>query len=294
MRSWVLALPIGEEVWAWNEARGDYEPRTILEPYAQRLVAETRRALAHWASVALPGTEPYTPPVITEHERSGARLGSLLDAKIAPTPTGRGVYLLVDWTAEAARDITALKRRHVSIGTLPTYRDGDGAVFAPLIDEMSLTEHPRLKTIGTIQDTLALRLADAPPTRETPMTPEEMMILIEELTTRLAALEQWQATELAKEQAEDAVDPAMVVDAAAMDAADMTPEQQAAAAEDEMVTKLSDRIVAQVTTKLGAMRLGNAPAAQPPIKPPKLTKLEAAKQAGKSGRAAIAASLSTP
>lgn len=286
MRSWVLALPIGVEFWAWDPSREDYVPRTVQLHEAQALVNETRRALAHWRAVALPGSTPYTPPVIEEHERAGKRLGSLLDAKLAPSPAGSlGLYLLVDWTSEAAANIRALKSRHVSIGTLPTYRDGDGAVFAPVIDELSLTEHPRLKTIGSIQDTLALRLADAPhPPRETTMTIEEMMKLIEELRAEVDALKAWHA----EASAEEAAPAAELADG------EMTEEE--AKAEDELIVKLSDKIAkkvgADLMTKLSGMRLGNAPAAPAPAKAPTLTKLAKAKAAGKSGRAAILDSLS--
>jgi hypothetical protein len=298
MRRWIFALPVETEVWAWSEAAQDYLPRFVTEAEGAALVAETQRALAHWRAVAPAGLTPYTPPILVEHQRQGARQGGIEDVRLAGVGDRRGIYLLAAWTEQAWARVCSDVSTRVSIGTTPKYRDGDGAEFGPLIDELSLTEHPRLKSIGTIQDTMALRLADALNTRGAIVTPEEMMAKFEELMAANAAL----------------MDRVAALEAALAEEAELADEEKKEEEKVELadegdkeaaVMALSDRLVAgllpslerMIGAQLKGMRLGdvNGRGANPPIPEPEPKtaeeRLAAAKKRGLKGEAAVLASL---
>jgi hypothetical protein len=287
MKSWVFALPVDVEVWAWSPTAQDYLPRLVTEAEAAQLVSETQRALAHWRAVAPAGSTPYTPPILVEHQRAGQRQGGILDARLAGAGDRRGVYLLADWTEGAWSRVVADMTAHVSIGTVPSYRDGDGETFGPLIDELSLTEHPRLKSIGTIQDTMALRLADALHTGVL-MTPEEMMAKLEELAAMCAA-QQEQINALMASKADEA-EAEMIgeaMDAADEGAADEEKKDEGMALADQIVSKLTPVMTAQIEAQLkrhlGTLRLGDvgAPGGQP--FPPARTQAERLAEAKRKG-----------
>lgn len=292
MKSWVFALPTNREFWAWDATKKDYTPRVVTTEQARQLVAETLRALEFWRSIAPAGSTPYTPPVLREHERAGRRCGSILDCKLSGLLEKRGVWLFVDWLDATAADIEAYNSQYVSIGTVQSYRDGSGQVFGPIVDELSLTEHPRLRGIGTIQDTLTLRLSDA---MEVVMTKEEVEAMMAPLMEQLAA-QQAVIDELKQAQAEkgagEGEPPADLADEENLDELDAADDEEKKP--DEMETRLADRITKQVlegvTTQLGTMRLGAYPAAPPPAgKTPRtvVEKLAAAKAKGLTGQAAI-------
>lgn len=287
MKSWVFALPTNREFWAWDKAKQRYTPRVVTTEQARRIVEETKRALEHWARLAPAGGSAYTPPVLREHKREGARCGSILDVKLSGVLERRGLWLLVDWLDATAHDIETFKSQHVSIGIDPSYRDGSGEVFGPLIDELSLTEHPRLREIGSIQDTLNLRLADA--LEQEQVMEEELKALMERielLESKVAAME---------EKAQEA--PAEAPEA------EMSDEEQPAAEDEEvrasdfeaLALRLADLLAPRLAEDLKSQRQGERPAAAPPTGQRKPTtpeaKIKAANAQGLVGIAAIKASL---
>jgi hypothetical protein len=283
MKTWVFCLPTNTEFWAWDEDKQDYTPRVVTTEQARRIVAETLRALAFWASIAPEGSAPYTPPVLREHKREGQRYGSIVGIKLSGVLEKRGIWLQVDWLDATYEDIEAYKSQHVSIGTVKSYRDGSGEVFGPLVNELSLTEHPRLRGIGSIQDTLTLRLSDA--MEKSTMTEEEIMALLEPHLSEIATLKEELTTlkeevaTLKKEEPDET--PEEVVETADEEGEDKM---------EELATKLSDRIF----EKLEAKRVGGRAAGAPPVgKKPQTTvgKLEVAKKSGLKGMAAIEAAL---
>lgn len=291
MKSWVFALPVNREFWAWDATKKDYTPRVVTTEQARQLVAETQRALEFWRSIASAGSTPYTPPVLREHVREGRRFGSIIGVKLSGLLERRGVWLFVDWLDATAADIKAYKSQYVSIGTVQSYRDGSGQVFGPIVDELSLTEHPRLRGIGAIQDTLNMRLSDA---MEDQVTKEEIeAMLAERMTPLMDQIAAQQATidELKQALAEKEPEVELTDEEKEPEA---EVEVEMADEEKDMETRLADRITTQVTTaivaQLGTLRLGGHPAAAPPIgKTPRTIeeKLRAARAKGLSGQAAI-------
>lgn len=286
MRRWIFALPVNIEVWAWSTEAQDYLPRLVTEAEAAAYVTETQRALAHWRAVAPSGLTPYRPPILVEHERRGERLGSIADARLAGSGARRGVYLLADWTPQGWARVQSGRACHVSISTTPHYRDGDGTTFQGLIDELSLTEHPRLKNIGTIQDTLALRLADALNTRGTLMTPEEMIARLEAQDATIAELKM-----MVEQLVAEKVD---LADPPADPPADATKEEaMMMALSDRIIKGLTPKIEQQVVTTLKGMRLGDGATLPPAGKTPPQDPLAKAKAEGKTGLAALSAAFNS-
>lgn len=300
-RTWVFALPVNQEIWIWDASKEDYIPRIITKAQAELAISETRRAIAHWASLTPSGGTPYTPPVLAEHVRKGQRFGSILDAKLSGTGDRRGVYLLIDWLDATFADIESYKSQHVSIGITPNYRDGSGEVFASLIDELSLTEHPRLRGIGSIQDTLSLRLSDAILTTQgDDMSEEEILALFEQYLAKLNNVEELvnvlkadldafkaEETPASEDAAQDAPEDAVEASDAASEEEDKK--------EEELQAQLADKIATRVLKQLTTMRLGDLPTSPAPSgkRVPQTVegKLAAAKASGLVGIAAINAAL---
>jgi len=287
MNSWVFALPVDQEIWAWDESKKDYTKRIISSKQAKAIVLETRRALDYWKSITPTGSTPYRPPVLREHERTGTRFGSVLDAKVKGFGKKRGIYLHVDWLSATYADIEEFKSQHVSIGISGSYRDGTGEQFSAFVDELSLTEHPRLRGIGSIQDTLSLRLSDAIQSKEKIMSEDEIMALVEQFQAQVAELaaqiqsltEQFAAMKPVEIEASDSDKD----DEDDLEASDEDKEKK----EDEMAARLADKI----HKNLLSLRLGDRPTPPAPsgVRKPVTTedKLAAAKASGLTGRAAI-------
>lgn len=295
-KSWVFALPTNKEIWVWNESKQDYTPRTISTKQAQEVVAETKRALAYWTAITPTGSTPYRPPVLREHLRSGSRFGSIVDCKVSGSLDKRGIYILIDWLDSTFDDIESYKSQHVSIGICSSYRDGTGEVFGSIIDELSLTEHPRLRGIGSIQDTLSLRLSDVIFIKEeNKMSEEEFLAMAEQYNVKLGELSEMivalkAEVDALKAPSEDApVEASDEVEEEELEASDADSEDEEAKLE-ALAAKLSDKVVAH----LQGMRLGERPNAPAPSGKRPVTpedKLKAAKASGLSGIAAINAAL---
>jgi len=190
-QSWVYALPVGEPIVFWDDEAQAYTEANIQEPWATKLVMNTNRAIQDWAAETPKGMTPYHPPVLREHQMAGWRGGDLLEARLAGSreDSTYGVYLLVDWLEGVWGNIQSGETAHVSIGTLSTYLDSHGREYSPMIQELSITETPRLKNIGAIQDTVSLRLSDALTQGSKIMGNEEIVILLQQIIDRMLAIE---------------------------------------------------------------------------------------------------------
>lgn len=152
------------------------------------LVADTKRLFAAYDKLAGSAT-PYRPPVLREHERDGERVGTILDVKLADGQ----LYALTEWSATAWQGVQNGTIRHVSAGWDYDFLLQDGSRYDVVLQEFSITSSPVLKSIGTIQDTLGLQLAEQrAPTKEAPMDPEKVQEMLDALASaleKIAALE---------------------------------------------------------------------------------------------------------
>ena len=158
--SWVFALPTEREIVVYSDEVEDYVSRFISEEWAAKLVDNTNVAIKSWETDAPENMTSFYPPLIKEHKPDGWRGGDILSAKIGGEGSRRGVYLQIRWRDDVWSNIENLTTQHISIGTTANYIDSRGRKFDTIIKELSLTEDPRLKDIGTIQDTISLKLAD--------------------------------------------------------------------------------------------------------------------------------------
>lgn len=190
--SWVFALPVGERILFWDDAAQEYTWTKITLEHAIQLVQNTNRAIQDWAAETPPGLTPYRPPILREHQFEGWRGGDLLEARLAGSPAegNHGVYLRACWLPAIWDQIQQGSTAHVSIGTLSTYVDSKGRDYSPVIQELSITETPRLKSLGTIQDYASLQLSEALVKGKNTMGYEEIMAMLQSIVDRMAALEE--------------------------------------------------------------------------------------------------------
>lgn len=286
MRQWVFAAPIEQPFVVWSVEDQVYKTAVFTREAAQRYVDNTNAAILAWRQDAVEaGVSPFLPPVLREHQNQGWRGGSIHGAKVAGSGAKYGIYLDVEWLPSVAADVRSNHTSFVSIGTLATYTDYQGREFSPVINELSITEDPRLKNIGKIQDTMSLRLSEALNYGERKMTEEQIKQLMDQLASisgRLDAIEARQA-QIEEKMSED------------MDLADGEPKDQALAdgepkAEDKIedpAVKLGEKIVKDALTyaerKLSGLRLHDIPAQTAPAKA--LSRREQGIRAGLTGKA---------
>lgn len=149
--SWIFALPVGREFWDGKRLR------TVSEDEAQTYLANTKAAMAFFDASAPEGGTPYRFPIKEDH-KGGKRYGDILDVKLSGEGDWYGVWVKAGWNASTWEEIEASTRKHVSIA-IRGFELEDGTQLGPTIVETSLTEDPRLQSIGTIQDTIDIQLA---------------------------------------------------------------------------------------------------------------------------------------
>lgn len=152
-QSWVYSLPVDQEIW--NGERLISFSMADLKQLQQEFV----KINAEFKSIALSNDEtPYRFPVKINHNRgSGESFGEIVDVK---TVEGKGLYLSVVWNDTTWEEIQKDNYKYVSVGIKPSYTTQLGNTYGPLIVELSLTEYPRVQSIGKIKDTLELRLSN--------------------------------------------------------------------------------------------------------------------------------------
>lgn len=187
--SWIFALPVGREFWDGKRLR------TVSEEEAQVYLSNTRAAMSFFDKSAPDGGTPYRFPIKEDH-KEGKRYGDILDVKIAGEGDWFGIWVKAGWNKTTWEEIAASNRKHVSIA-IRGFELEDGTQLGPTIVETSLTEDPRLQSIGTIQDTLDIKLSRT----EAGETEESMD---EELKALLAKIAEGQAQILAALQATEA------------------------------------------------------------------------------------------
>lgn len=258
MRQWVFALPVGRDVWFWDDERGEYYVKNIELAYAQELVNNTNEALSVWASDTPPSMSPYKIPVLKEHARMGWRGGDIYGARLAGEGLAYGIYLDVEWLPEVEQAIASGSTAHVSIGTAANYVDYTGRAWGALIDELSITENPRLKNLGTIQDTMALRLSDAVKNGvKKKMEDAEIMGHFDKVNARVEGTEKKldEVLELLKKLNPDDADVVdEVIDEESVDG-EQAGEGDEGDPDEDAVMKLADRLVKKASIK-AAEKLG--------------------------------------
>lgn len=190
--SWVFALPIGQPVFDGKKMR-----QFSAEQVAS-LIMQTNAAIASFDEIAkLSNAQPYRFSVLRDHDMRGTSFGTIEEAKLANMNGKSGAWLRVSWTPEARADIQAGRIRHVSIG-MDEYTNQLGQKFAPVAIELSLTSYPRIQSLGSIQETLGVRLSalalalpgdSMDPQAIAEIVSQVLAPLIDGLTQRLGALE---------------------------------------------------------------------------------------------------------
>lgn len=163
--TWVKLLNVGSEVFDGKKMR------MMQEDYIKRVVAEWRKAQYSFDLIAKENdSKPYRFPVKINHRTDGSRKGDIVDVKI----NNNALYAKAEWTEEALKAIESNDYQHVSVGIWPEYTNEKGETFGPLIAEFSITEYPRIQSIGTIQDTMLLELSQIKDVNMSTVTKEDL------------------------------------------------------------------------------------------------------------------------
>ena len=285
MRQWVMAAPIGQPFVVWSVEKSAYQQVVFSEPTAARYVKNTNDAIQAWRQDAQAADKTaFLPPILREHQADAWRGGSIHGARVAGSGLQRGIYLDVEWLPSVAASIEGGHTNFVSIGTEAEYVDYKGRKFSPIISELSITEDPRLKNIGSIQDTTGLRLSDAIKYGVRKMDEQkmlELMALMEKIGERLDKIEERQnKMEAAKEVvAEVELKDGEPVKVEMVDG-EPKPEEDPAV---KLADKLVQRAMKLAESKLGSLRLNDIPAAAAPQA--KLSRREEGIKRGLKGKA---------
>lgn len=163
--TWVRLLNVGSEVFDGKKMR------MMSSDFIKSVVAEWRKAQYSFDLIAKENeTKPYRFPVKINHKTDGSRKGDIVDVKI----NNNALYAKAEWTEEALKAIESNDYQHVSVGIWPEYTNERGETFGPLIAEFSITEYPRIQSIGTIQDTMLLELSQIKDVNMSTVTREDL------------------------------------------------------------------------------------------------------------------------
>lgn len=235
--SWVYAIPANQDIWNGKRLiKFDNEDLALLQSEFIKINHEFT-SLANGAD-----TSPYRFPVKINHTRgSGDSMGNLLDVKVMKGKPNikDGLYLSVEWNDTTWGEIQKGNYKYVSVGIKPEYTTQLGTTFGPIIVELSLTEYPRVQTIGTIQDTLDLQLANKINTEDIDM--EEVKAMIMEM---MAAMKEEIMAELKPEEApEETPDEEMAEDVAPDAEMEEVPAEDAPKEDEEMASVTPEAIM---------------------------------------------------
>jgi hypothetical protein len=156
---WLLALTTGTF---------DYKGTiiTIDADYIGVVVRETRRAMKRWRDMAELGSDPYTPPLLLEHQRAGKRHGDVIDLKSVEVPATEEAEALTQlWikvrpTWDTAWEIDSDAFQYVSVRIIPGYKDQEGEVYELFLEELSITVNPFFKHLGKIKESITYEMSD--------------------------------------------------------------------------------------------------------------------------------------
>lgn len=232
-QSWVFALPVDEPIWNGKKMiQFSMDDLKLLQ-------SEFIKINHEFTSLANDET-PYRFPVKINHNRgSGSSYGNLVDVKIVKD---KGLYLSVIWNDETWDDVQANTYKYVSAGIKPEYTTQLGNTFGPMIVELSLTEYPRVQSIGTIQDSLELRLSNI---EEIEMNEETMKVIEAFVMEKVAMLKEEIMAELKAEQEVEEVEMAEEVieeEAPAPDAKEEVVPSEEVMEEEELSNDLETRV----------------------------------------------------
>ena len=181
--SWVFAMPVGTHV-AKDPTTGETFDFEADEETLREIASETRRMIHNFETYAPDGKSPVRPPIQVEHRDDGRVDGVFSDAKISGDGEARGLYLRAEWNGSTWADIQSGEARFTSPGIKAEYVDEQGEKYGPVVPELTITKRPRLKTAGTIQDTLDLEFSET----TTPEERKQMAIELEDLKDEISKL----------------------------------------------------------------------------------------------------------
>lgn len=192
--SWVQLIFPG----AYKVQTADGERETVMTVARLQAIADnTNRLIRSFKARARAGKTAFSLPIRVEHEAGGARLGDIDELRFADLDsTGHALWAYGLWSEGAWRAIEQKDIKFVSIGTEPNYIDELGNSFGEVLVEFSVVDHPLIKDIGTLQDTMSLRASalkvverfnntPTTPTQDTTMTDDQIKAMADAIGARV-------------------------------------------------------------------------------------------------------------
>ena len=189
--SWVQLIYPG----AYTVQTADDERETVMTVARLQAIADnTNRLIRSFKARARAGKTAFSLPIKVEHDAAGARLGDIDELRFADLDgAGQALWAYGLWSAGAWRAIQQKDIKFVSIGTEPNYIDELGNRFGEVLVEFSVVDHPLIKDIGTLQDTMSLRASaltvverfNNTPTQDTTMTDDQIKAMADAIGARV-------------------------------------------------------------------------------------------------------------
>lgn len=245
-RSWVRVLNVGKMVYHGEDIEFSLEDLQKIADNTNKLIenckkyADEGRIKVEEDGVEIHAT-PWRPPFLREHgsKRDGESGGSkVLECKTF----ANALWTLIEWSDEEYALVVKESLEFVSVGLRGEYQDFAGESYTGgVLWEVSGTTHPKVKSIGRIQNTLNLELSEN--------EGEKLMEELKEIKEMLQAL--MQAVQALSEDAEANEDEDVDDDVeAGEEAAEVDVE--ASENEDEDVEAMKDQLeeLKQLVVKL--------------------------------------------
>lgn len=158
-----LVASEGAPLWVRCARVGEYVYQGTPVVLTLEDLAEFQRETARWIddlrALAPRGSEQYYPPILKDHNREGERYGDVLDVELRAD--GAELWVLLRPHDEILWGIRDGRYCFISPRLVWGYASMDGAVYAAVIEEISLTPMPYFKDLGRLQDFLGVSCSEA-------------------------------------------------------------------------------------------------------------------------------------
>ncbi len=154
---WVFVMPVGQVYDEDLEVTHDWNAEFVQH------VAEQNKALfAELDEIAADtNSTPWRPPVKSEHHPLSPSLGRVEEVRFGEFMPGKlGNWARIKWRDDVRASVENGAHEYLSIGLFGKFPTQRGSVYGPVFGEISVTGWPKAQSLGTLQETLHIRLSN--------------------------------------------------------------------------------------------------------------------------------------
>lgn len=154
---WVFVMPVGQVYDEDLEVTHDWNAEFVQH------VAEQNQALfAELDEIAAEtNSTPWRPPIKSEHHPLSPSLGRVEEVRFGEFMPGKlGNWARIKWRDEVRAAVENGAHEYLSIGLFGKFPTQRGSVYGPVFGEISVTGWPKAQSLGTLQETLHIRLSN--------------------------------------------------------------------------------------------------------------------------------------